>query len=518
MDTSSIDPTGHRDVLSGLVEMAQSIEASIDGLLAARDGVLALAARVALSQASDADDADLQVRAVAAELGAALRVSDRTIQRRMVAAEVKVDRFPAVWAAQGAGRISAGHARVIVEAGERIEDLGARAAYADRMVAFAEGESPNRTRVVAERLAEQCQPRSLQERHSDAREQRGAWVKDLPDAMAEFGVYGPAVLVHAAFERLTGMGKVSRRLDRNPLPGCDNSGGEGAVPDPRTLSQRRADIALDLLLTGAPAGHDTPDGLLVAITIPVLTLMGTSLDLSRAMPAPSSAFGAAATAGSAFGPAVDTSRDCGTDCDAGEGTRRPGASDSGGPRGAGTPATAAHSTGIGLSSSPAAELTGRAPIDPATARMLAGAASGWDRVITHPISGELLVVDRYRPSEHLKRHLRARDERCRFPGCGMPVRESDLDHTLDAAYGGPTEDGNLSALCRRHHVLKHHSPWKVKQLGGGLLEWTSPTGRVYFDQPPPRNTVTFVPSDAGSSDRDPSDAWAALAEEFGTPF
>ncbi|WP_292697115.1 HNH endonuclease signature motif containing protein [Microbacterium sp. 69-10] len=150
--------------------------------------------------------------------------------------------------------------------------------------------------------------------------------------------------------------------------------------------------------------------------------------------------------------------------------------------------------------------------------MLAGAASGWDRVITHPISGELLVVDRYRPSEHLKRHLRARDERCRFPGCGMPVRESDLDHTLDAAYGGPTEDGNLSALCRRHHVLKHHSPWKVKQLGGGLLEWTSPTGRVYFDQPPPRNTVTFVPSDAGSSDRDPSDAWAALAEEFGTPF
>ncbi|MCR2678846.1 hypothetical protein NSP03_24390, partial [Salmonella enterica] len=59
----------------------------------------------------------------------------------------------------------------------------------------------------------------------------------------------------------------------------------------------------------------------------------------------------------------------------------------------------------------AAELDGMIPIDPATARRLAGAASGWDRVLTHPISGALLAVDRYRPSEDLRRHLRARDER-----------------------------------------------------------------------------------------------------------
>jgi hypothetical protein len=452
MEISSIRPTEHRDVLSGLVEMAQSIEASIDGLLAARDGVLALAARVALSQASDADDADLQVRAVAAELGAALRVSDRTIQRRMVAAEVKVDRFPAVWAAQGAGRISAGHARVIVDAGERIEDADARAGYAQRMVAFAEGESPNRTRVVAERLAEQCQPRSLQERHSDAREQRSAWVKDRPDAMAEFGLYGPAVLVHAAFERLTGMGK---EVKKRTAP---EAGGEGPDADPRTLGQVRADLALDLLLTGAPVGHDTPDGMLaavagrVAVTVPVLTLMGP-------------------------------------DDKAG--------------------------------SVPAAELTGRSPIDPATARMLAGAASGWDRVLTDPISGELLAVDRYRPSEHLKRHLRARDERCRFPGCGTPARDADLDHTLDAAHGGPTEDGNLSALCRRHHVLKHHSLWKVKQIGGGLLEWTSPAGRSYVDRPPPQNTVVFAPSGTDTGEprgMHPPDLWAALPRDLRSPF
>jgi len=154
--------------------------------------------------------------------------------------------------------------------------------------------------------------------------------------------------------------------------------------------------------------------------------------------------------------------------------------------------------------------------------MLAGAASGWDRVLTDPISGELLAVDRYRPSEHLKRHLRARDERCRFPGCGTPARDADLDHTLDAAHGGPTEDGNLSALCRRHHVLKHHSPWKAKQIGGGLLEWTSPAGRSYVDRPPPQNTVVFTPSEAntvGSGDgMHPPDLWAALPRVLRSPF
>src|SRR5690606_14885548 len=92
---------------------------------------LALANRLALSMAEDAggvDASDLTLRAVSAELAAALRVSDRTVQRRMADAELKVARFPAVWAAQGAGRISAGRARVIVDAGMHIDDPDSRAA------------------------------------------------------------------------------------------------------------------------------------------------------------------------------------------------------------------------------------------------------------------------------------------------------------------------------------------------------------------------------------------------------
>ena len=427
--------------LSAVVSSLQAVEKMLQGVLAARDGLLALANRLAMSIAEKGtglDDSDLTLRTVAAELATALRVSDRTVQRRMVAAEVLVERFPQVWHAQGAGLITAGHARVIVDAGSHIDDDDARAAYAARVLEFAQDESPNRVRVIAERIAQQYQSRTLHERHEDARGRRDVWVTDGPDAMSELHVYGPSVLIHGAHDRLTQMAKelASRDAGSAPMPSASEASASeasaseasaseaSAATDPRTLGQRRFDLAADLLLTGAPAGHDTVGALLasikaqVAVTVPVTTLM------------------------SADGPA--------------------------------------------------AELSGRAPMDLASARALAGAAAGWDRVLTHPVNGGVLSVDRYRPPESLRRRLRSRDERCRFPGCGMPARDSDLDHTLDAAFGGETSEGNLAALCRRHHVLKHQTPWHVVQLGDGLLEWTSPTGRTYVDRPPPPNTVTFT--------------------------
>jgi len=138
-----------------------------------------------------------------------------------------------------------------------------------------------------------------------------------------------------------------------------------------------------------------------------------------------------------------------------------------------------------------AELNGRAPIDPETARRLAGGCAGWDRVMLHPVTGVVLAVDRYRPSEELKRTLRARDQHCRFPGCRMPARRCDIDHTHDAAHGGPTALRNLACFCKRHHTMKHATDWSVRQIGDGSLEWTSPDGRTYIDDPPPR--VVFVP-------------------------
>lgn len=169
-------------------------------------------------------------------------------------------------------------------------------------------------------------------------------------------------------------------------------------------------------------------------------------------------------------------------------------------------------TALGRDTTPA-ELVGRAPIDLGTALRFAGAATGWDRVLTHPVSGSVMAVDRYRPGEQLRRALRVRDEHCRFPGCRMPTRRCDIDHTVAREHDGPTELGNLAHLCRRHHVLKHHSAWRVRQRPDGVLEWTSPTGRVFADRP--ARTLVFtadsapderphgIPADAPPERRDP---------------
>ncbi|WP_163620906.1 HNH endonuclease signature motif containing protein, partial [Microbacterium sp. B35-30] len=100
-------------------------------------------------------------------------------------------------------------------------------------------------------------------------------------------------------------------------------------------------------------------------------------------------------------------------------------------------------------------LAGYGPIDADTARTLAAGNPGWERVMTSPVTGAVLAVDRYRPGPALDRFLTARDEHCRFPGCRRPVRRCDIDHTIDHAHGGPTSHDNLAHLCRRHHVLKH---------------------------------------------------------------
>ncbi|WP_255447067.1 HNH endonuclease signature motif containing protein [Schumannella soli] len=132
-----------------------------------------------------------------------------------------------------------------------------------------------------------------------------------------------------------------------------------------------------------------------------------------------------------------------------------------------------------------ADLVGRSPIDAGTARYLAGETSSWTRLLTNPVDGTTIAIDRYRPSLEQRRHLRARDLHCRFPGCRQAAIRCELDHTVDHALGGPTALTNLAHLCQRHHSMKQLTPWRVEQHAGGVLEWTSPTGRVYREDAPP---------------------------------
>jgi hypothetical protein len=135
-------------------------------------------------------------------------------------------------------------------------------------------------------------------------------------------------------------------------------------------------------------------------------------------------------------------------------------------------------------------LEGYGPIDAGTARRLAAHATSFTRLLTHPVSGALLDIDRgtYRVPADLKKWLQITDLMCGFPGCGRLARNSDIDHTLDHQYGGATSAQNLAHLCRHHHRLKHQTRWSVKRDPAAprqTLVWTSPTGQIRNSDPPP---------------------------------
>lgn len=131
-----------------------------------------------------------------------------------------------------------------------------------------------------------------------------------------------------------------------------------------------------------------------------------------------------------------------------------------------------------------ADLVGRTPVDADTARCLAVNAPTLTRVLTDPVDGTVIAVDRYRTAGPQRRFLQARDQHCRFPGCRRAAIRCEIDHTVDHAQGGPTALWNLAHLCQRHHSMKQFTAWRVRQHPGGILEWTSPTGRVYREDAP----------------------------------
>ncbi|WP_255363629.1 HNH endonuclease signature motif containing protein [Geodermatophilus sp. DSM 45219] len=93
----------------------------------------------------------------------------------------------------------------------------------------------------------------------------------------------------------------------------------------------------------------------------------------------------------------------------------------------------------------------------------------------------------YRPGAALDRHVRARDRRCRFPGCRRPVTwAGELDHARPHAAGGPTSAANLAGYCTGDHRGKHQAPGWTHTLGpDGTLTVTTPTGLTAVTEPPP---------------------------------
>ena len=403
----------------------------------ARVRVLARAGQLARKQAAGQTAKvrahDMALRSIALELGAASRVSDRSMQRQINDAVQLVEDYPALLEARETGAITRQHVTLVVEAGAPLPPE-VRAEFDRLATERCLTDSANRIRASVMILAERMHPRTTQERHQEAREARTVRIRPLSDGMSEVCAPVPTVIAVGIDDRLTQMAHAI--IDSRPGPDCTEDGldarGNIFTGDTRTMDQIRADLFAQLLLAGSPvvdpAAGDGPGPLgairaKVQVVVPALALTDT---------------------------------------------------DTAGP----------------------ADLVGYSPIDPETARELAAGATWWERLVTHPISGTVLAADGYARPAALNRWLRARDQHCRTLGCRIPAIRCEVDHNDDYAKGGKTEHGNLCHFCQRHHSMKQFTAWQVQQLDGGILQFTSPTGRVYADHPPPVS-VHFTPDEPG---------------------
>jgi hypothetical protein len=127
----------------------------------------------------------------------------------------------------------------------------------------------------------------------------------------------------------------------------------------------------------------------------------------------------------------------------------------------------------------------------------------------HPDTGALQDpgsgTDTYRPSARLAKLVRARDRRCRFPGCTVAAVFCDLDHVRPWP-AGPTTATNLICLCRRHHRVKQRPGWHVTLATDGIAHWTDPTGRTRTTHPADALTTTVLAGGALSTTLKTDDA------------
>ncbi|MCQ1949570.1 DUF222 domain-containing protein [Arthrobacter sp. zg-Y859] len=361
----------------------------------------------------------------ASECAAILNIPQVTAQRMMSEALNLCGTHTATLTALEEGQLSYQHAQVVLDQCQNVPEAKLPEFEAD-LLAAAEGQTRSQFSCKARRLRERKFPETVSKRHLTAFEQRKVTLDREEDGMSCLSAYLQAAEAQQIYATLSTAAR-----------------GEQAAGDSRTTDQLRADILAQLLMGGLGS---TGAG-------------GVGRAVGEGGTVGGAAKGAHGTGGGGAGPD--------------EGI---------------VPRTEIMvlinaETLFGADDQPA-ELHGYGPISAEEARRLARNAVGWTGLAQDPQTGEILGVGRRRKvPAGLRRWLRARDGTCRFPGCRVSTANADIDHTIDWARGGPTDHGNLEHLCRRHHRFKTLGFWKACQPVPGVIEWTSPTGRVYRTEP-----------------------------------
>ncbi len=109
---------------------------------------------------------------------------------------------------------------------------------------------------------------------------------------------------------------------------------------------------------------------------------------------------------------------------------------------------------------PAAEVEFSVPLSAMTLERFA-----CDCTMSRVLLQDSMVVDVGRATRIVSgptgRALKARDRRCRWPGCDRSISWTSPHHIVYWTRGGPTKLSNLLSLCYTHHRNVHEGGWQV---------------------------------------------------------
>ena len=106
------------------------------------------------------------------------------------------------------------------------------------------------------------------------------------------------------------------------------------------------------------------------------------------------------------------------------------------------------------------------------------------RLFLHPATGQLAAMESKRRlfTDNQQQFLRIRDERCRTPWCGAPIRHGD--HVRPHVDGGPTSVENGGGTCQACNIAKQAPGWRSGVTADGTVVTRTPTGHVYRSRLP----------------------------------
>jgi uncharacterized protein DUF222 len=403
------------------------------------------------------------------EVGFALTWTRHAAGWQLSLAEELIDHLPAVFVALDSGDIDLPRATVFV-----METMGLEQEVAGRVVEQLIGEASRLTsgqlRARLRRLVIAADPGRAARTAKEQVTRRRVMARLSGAGTAEVAGYDlPPHRVAAAMQRLTAIARAAK------------SGG-----DARRLDQLRADALLDLLVgegvaTGGPVsatgGPDAgPGG-----PVPTAASEPEAIEGDDSVDPDQEELAALWDAGFDQLPASRPSAGCPTCGPQASRGVMPG------PRKGVVDIQVALSTLLGLTDFPA-ELAGYGPVIADIARQVAAEQTDatWRFSVYDPL-GNLIHhgITKRRPRAEDVAFVRARDKTCRAPGCRMPARRCDVDHTEDWAYSQDSRRCNLACYCRRHHLFKHLQQSGLIQLTPGVLGLSTPLGQYLVTHPEP---------------------------------